>query len=85
MLTAAIENNIEVGDIVLYKDFTEAQWQVGIYAGYNKDASRKSKHNIIVYVYPDDEGNPDIEKFMILPFRYALKCNIKKLDVKNNC
>ena len=85
MLTAAMENNLEVGDIVLYKDFTEARWEIGIYAGYNKESNKnKQVHKIVVGIYPDDEGNPETEKLMILPYRYAFKFNVKKSDINEN-
>ena len=77
MLTAAVENELKAGDLVLYKDFTEAEWRIGIYAEYNKDAKSKCKHSIVIGIQSDDEGNPNTEKLITLPYRYACKFNTK--------
>lgn len=82
MITAGVENELKTGDLVLYKDFTEDGWKIGVYAGYNNDPQTKYKHNIVIGIQADDEGNPDTEKLMTLHYRYALKFNIKNLDMK---
>lgn len=82
MLTAGVENELKTGDLVLYKDFTEDGWKIGVYAGYNNDPQTKYKHNVVIGIQADDEGNPDTEKLMTLHYRYALKFNIKNLDMK---
>ena len=82
MLTAAMENNLKEGDLVLYKDFTEDGWKIGVYAGYNDDPQTKFKHCIVIGIQSDDEGNPDTKKLMTLHYRYAVKFNIKNINVK---
>ena len=82
MLTAAMENDLKEGDLVLYKDFTEAEWRIGVYSSYNNETESKCKHRIAIGIMADDEGNPNTEKLMILPFRYAIKFNCKNLNVK---
>lgn len=81
MLTAAMENNLKEGDLVLYKDFTEDGWKIGIYAGYNNDPQTKYKHNIVIGVQSDDEGNPYTENLMTLHYRYAVKFNITSMKL----
>ena len=80
MLTAAMQDNLKEGDLVLYKDFTESYWQIGIYAGYDKNTENKCKHRIMVNVMPDDEGNPDTKSLTILPYRYAVKLDLKMIN-----
>ena len=82
MLTAAMENNLKEGDLVLYKDFTENAWKIGVYAEYINDPQTKYKHGIVIGIQPDDEGNPDTEKLMTLHYRYAVKFNLKLINVK---
>ena len=82
MLTAAMENNLKEGDLVLYKDFTEANWSIGVYSEYNKDTQNKCKHRIVTGIAIDDEGNPDTNNLLILPYRYAVKFNLKSLEKK---
>lgn len=82
MITAGVENELKTGDLVLYKDFTEDDWKIGVYAEYNNDPHTKFKHNIVIGIASDDEGNPDTENLMTLHYRYAVKFNIKNLDMK---
>ena len=82
MITAAMENELKAGDLVLYKDFTEADWSIGIYMRYDKNARNKCKHRIVTGIESDDEGNPDTENLKTLPYRYAVKFNLKNLEKK---
>lgn len=80
MFTAATENELKEGDLVLYKDFTEDGWKIGIYAEYNNDPHTKFKHRVVIGIASDDEGNPNTENLMTLHYRYATKLNLKNLN-----
>ena len=82
MLTATMENKPKKGDLVLYKDFTEDAWKIGVYAEYDNDPQIKYKHGIVIGIQSDDEGNPDTEKLMTLHYRYAVKFNLTSINAK---
>lgn len=81
ILTSNVTDELKPGDLVLYKDFTEEPWKIGIYHSCNTErCMRGQKYNIIVGVDFDNfDDNKTINELKIAyPYRYVCKINIDK-------
>lgn len=81
ILTSNVTNELKPGDLVLYKDFTEEPWKIGIYHSYNTErCMRGQKYNIIVGVdfddFRDDKTTDELK--IAYPYRYVRKLVIEK-------
>ena len=80
ILTSNVTDELKPGDLVLYKDYTEEAWKIGIYHSCNTKYIRGQKYNVIIGIdfdnFNDDKTTDELR--MMFPYRYVRKLIVNK-------
>lgn len=79
-IDSTVIEDVEPGDFVLYKDYTEAPWSIGILHSIDKKAEPKHRYHVITQIkYDEGKLNTALDNLVqIYPYRYVNKLIVNK-------
>ena len=79
-IDSTVVEDVEPGDFVLCKDYTEAPWNIGILHHIDKEAEPRRRYHVIIQVrYDENKLDAKIDDLIqIYPYRYVSKLIVNK-------
>jgi len=79
-IDSTVVEDVEPGDFVLYKDYTEAPWSIGILHHIDKKAEPSRRYHVIIQIkYDENKLDAKINDLVqIYPYRYVSKLIVNK-------